>query len=148
MAPPLVTVRADWVDLYGHMNMGYYLVVFDMVTDALWPEIGLGSALNGRGLGTFAAETWLAYVREVREGMPLSGESEVLSFDEKRLLCRHRLLHATEGWLAAENEVLYLCVDLGARKVTAWPEETRARFAEVATGAPPKRLALKRPSAG
>jgi acyl-CoA thioester hydrolase len=126
------------------MNLAYYLVAFDLATDALWPELGLGRGFQARGLGTFAAESWQAYTREVTEGAPLAFDSEVLSYDAKRLLCRHTMFHAAEGWQAAENEVLYLCVDLGARRVGAWPEDVLARFAARATGAAPKRLALKR----
>ncbi|MBV1798657.1 thioesterase family protein [Siccirubricoccus sp. G192] len=143
-APPLAIVRPDWVDHYGHMNMAFYLAVFDMATDQLWPELGLGPAFRAQGLGTFAAETWVNYVREVREGMPLNCTNEVLGFDGKRLLALHRMHHATEGWLAAENEVLYLCVDLEARKVAAWPQAILDRFAALATGNPPRRLALRR----
>jgi acyl-CoA thioester hydrolase len=126
------------------MNLAYYLVAFDLATDALWPELGLGKGFQARGLGTFAAESWQAYTREVTEGAPLAFDSEVLAFDAKRLLCRHTMFHAAEGWQAAENEVLYLCVDLGARRVGGWPEDVLARFAARATGAAPKRLALRR----
>ena len=133
-----------WVDHYGHMNLAYYLVAFDLATDALWPSLGLGEGFRARGLGTFAAESWQAYTREVTEGAPLAFDSEVLACDAKRLLCRHTMFHADEGWQAAENEVLYLCVDLTARRVGAWPEDVRACFAERATGGAAKRLALKR----
>jgi acyl-CoA thioester hydrolase len=126
------------------MNLAYYLVAFDLATDALWPSMGLGKGFQERGLGTFAAESWQAYTREVTEGAPLAFESEVLAYDAKRLLCRHVMYHAEEGWQAAENEVLYLCVDLSARRVGAWPEDVLARFAERLGGAPAKRLALKR----
>jgi acyl-CoA thioester hydrolase len=143
-AGPLAVVRPDWVDFYGHMNMGFYLVVFDMATDQLWPAIGLGPDFKARGLGTFAAETWVNYVQEVNQGMPLACTSELLAFDAKRLLARHAMRHATEGWLAAENEVLYLCVDLAARRVTTWPEAVQALFAARATGRPAKRLAIRR----
>jgi acyl-CoA thioester hydrolase len=144
MRTPLCTVLPGWVDHYRHMNLAYYLVAFDLATDALWPSLGLGRAFQAKGLGTFAAESWQAYNREVTEGAPLAFDSEVLAFDAKRLLCRHVMVHAAEGWQAAENEVLYLCVDLEARRVGAWPEEVLARFAERATGAAPKRLSLKR----
>ena len=144
MRAPLCRVLPGWVDHYGHMNLAYYLVAFDLATDALWPSLGLGRAFQERGLGTFAAESWQAYMREVREGAPLAFESEVLAFDRKRLLCRHVMFHAEEGWQAAENEVLYLCVDLAARRVSPWPEDVLARFAARATGAVPKRLALRR----
>jgi acyl-CoA thioester hydrolase len=126
------------------MNLAYYLVAFDLATDALWPSLGLGRDFQAKGLGTFAAESWQAYTREVTEGAPLAFESEVLTFDSKRLLCRHTMFHAVEGWQAAENEVLYLCVDLGARRVGAWPEDVLARFGERATGGAAKRLALRR----
>ena len=124
--------------------MAFYLAVFDMATDQLWPVLGLGPALHARGFGTFAAETWVNYVREVREGMPLACTNEVLGFDGKRLLALHRMHHATEGWLAAENEVLYLCMDLSVRKVGLWPPDVLDRFAAHCTGNPPRRLALKR----
>ncbi|PZW49105.1 acyl-CoA thioester hydrolase [Humitalea rosea] len=137
-------VLPEWVDHYGHMNLAYYLLAFDRATDTLWPTIGLGAGLRAQGLGTFAAETWVGYQREVTEGMELAFSSEVLGFDDKRLLIRHLMFHAEEGWLAAENEVLFLCVDLVARKVGRWPEATLAAFALAPQGAPAKRLALKR----
>ena len=142
--PVLAIVRPEWVDHYGHMNLGFYAVVFDIATDHQWSGLNLGGNLHDQGLGTFAVENWLAYVREVREAMPLAFESEALCFDDKRLICRHRMFHATEGWLAAENEVLYLCVDLERRKVAPWPDETLTQFAGICTGAAPQRLALRR----
>lgn len=141
---PLSPVRREWVDHYRHMNMGFYLVAFDAQTDRLWPEIALGRSLDAHGVGTFAAEAWLDYQREALEGQELGAESEVLLFDEKRLLLRHRLFHWAEGWTSSEHEVLYLCVDLAARRVSRWPRHVLARFAEVATGREGLRLALRR----
>ncbi len=141
---PLATVRPEWVDHYGHMNLAYYLVVFDAATDVLWPRLGLGAGLRAAGLGTFAAETWVAYRREVTLGMPLDCDSAVLAHDAKRLLVRHRMRHAAEGWLVSENEVLFLCVDLAARRVAHWPEACGPLFAAAAAADAPQRLALKR----
>lgn len=140
----LTRVRPEWVDHYGHMNLAYYLVAFDLATDVLWPSLGLGAGFRARGLGTFAVESWQAYVREVVLDTPLSADSAVLGFDSKRLLLRHRLHHAEEGWLSAENEVLFLCVDLGTRRVAAWPEDVLTRFAAARVAEAPKRLALRR----
>jgi len=140
----LCRVKPEWVDHYGHMNLAYYLVAFDMATDALWPELRLGAAFRARGLGTFAVESWQGYVREVVLDTPLSAESAVLAFDTKRLLVRHRLHQADEGWLSAENEALFLCVDLATRRVAAWPEDVLAAFAAARVVAAPKRLVLKR----
>lgn len=144
MTPPLVRVRPEWVDHYGHMNLAYYLVALDMATDALWPSLGLGDEFRARGLGTFAVESWQGYRREVVLDTPLSAESEVLDFDAKRLLIAHRLLHAEEGWLSAENEVLFLCVNLETRRVAEWPADVLARFAAAKVAKPAQRLALRR----
>jgi acyl-CoA thioester hydrolase len=140
----LTAVRPDWVDANQHMNLSYYLLVGDIATDLLWPRLGLGEAFRARGLGTFAAETWVNFRRELLQDMPVSASSEIIAHDEKRLLLRHRLFHAEEGWEAAENELLYLCIDLGRRKVTTWPADVRARFAAMPAGAAAKRLALRR----
>ena len=80
MRAPLCSVLPGWVDHYGHMNLAYYLVAFDLATDALWPSLGLGKAFREKGLGTFAAESWQAYTREVTEGAPLAFDSEVLAY--------------------------------------------------------------------
>ncbi len=144
MKPLLTRVRPEWVDHYGHMNLAYYLVAFDLATDALWPDLGLGERFRARGLGTFAVESWQSYRREVVLDAPLAAESKVLDFDAKRLLIAHRLFHAEEGWLSAENEVLFLCVSLETRRVAAWPEDVLARFAAAKVGKGAQRLALKR----
>jgi len=137
-------VRPEWVDHYGHMNLAYYLVAFDEATDLFWPSITLGKQFRAQGLGTFAAESWVGYRRELVEGQPIAASSEVIAHDAKRLLVRHRLFHATEGWESAVNELLYLCVDLERRKVTPWPEATLTAFQAAPKGAPAERLALKR----
>ncbi|NKC31272.1 acyl-CoA thioesterase [Falsiroseomonas selenitidurans] len=144
MRSELGRVRPEWVDHYGHMNLAYYLVVFDLATDAVWPDWGLGPALRAQGLGTFAVESWQAYRREVVLDAPLEADSALLAFDAKRLLLRHRLYHAEEGFLSAENEVLYLCVDLATRRVAAWPDAVLARFALHRVAEAPQRLALTR----
>jgi acyl-CoA thioester hydrolase len=142
--PVRAVVQPEWVDQYGHMNLAWYVAVLDQATDALWPRLRLGEGFNAAGFGTFAAESWVAYRRELRLAAPLDWESAVLAADEKRLLLRHRLFHATEGFLSAEQEVLYLCVDLGARRVVPWPAAVAARLAEAVTGEAAQRLALRR----
>src|SRR5688572_17497618 len=35
-------VRPEWIDANGHLNMGYYVVVFDFATDAFFEWVGIG----------------------------------------------------------------------------------------------------------
>ena len=140
----LATVSRDWTDSNQHLNMGYYLVAFDLQTDRLWAALGLGAGLRARGLTTFAVEAWLDYQREMLEGATIGCDSRVLDFDGKRLMVEHRMFHHGEGWVSSAHEVLFLCVDIASRRVAGWPEDVLARFAEVKTGVAPRRLAMKR----
>ena len=36
------TVLDEWTDYNGHMNLAYYVLVFDHATDAFYPHVGLG----------------------------------------------------------------------------------------------------------
>lgn len=35
------TVRPEWCDYNGHMNLAYYVLIFDHVTDAFFDGIGI-----------------------------------------------------------------------------------------------------------
>src|SRR5262249_42342409 len=64
--------RPEWIDHNRHMNMGYYLVVFDYATDEWLRHIGLDEAhRDAHGVTTFCLEAHVTYHREAREGDPL-----------------------------------------------------------------------------
>ena len=98
-------VRSDWIDHNGHMNVGYYLVVFDFATDAWMDFIGLTRAhRREHGVTTFCLEAHVTYAREVGKGDPLRFTTRLLAYDEKRIHYFHEMYHATEGYLASTNE--------------------------------------------
>src|SRR5882762_9388397 len=107
-------VRPDWIDHNGHMNMGYYLVVFDFATDEFFRWVGLDEAhRTARGITTFCLEAHVTYHREVRSGDPLRFTTLLLAHDAKRIHYIHAMYHAREGYLASTNELMSLHVDLG-----------------------------------
>src|SRR2546430_10240368 len=65
-------VRPEWIDYNGHMNMGYYLVVFDFATDEFLDWVGLDEPHRRQHrVTTFCLEAHVTYHREVRSGDPL-----------------------------------------------------------------------------
>ena len=51
-------VRPEWIDDNGHLNMGYYVVVFDYATDAWLDYLGLSPSERVRmGVATFTLES-------------------------------------------------------------------------------------------
>ena len=125
-------VRPEWIDHNGHMNMGYYLVVFDLASDEFWRWIGLDDAhRRARRVTTFCLETHVTYHREVREGDPLRFRTRLLAHDGKRVHFFHEMLHAAQGYLAATNEVLSLHVSLETRRGAPMAPEILERLARI-----------------
>ena len=116
-------VRPEWIDDNGHMNMGYYVVVFDLATDEWMRFVGLDRAhRRAREVTTFCLEAHITYHQEVREQDPLRFTTRLLDFDAKRIHYFEQLFHAEEGWLSATSENMTLHVDMGAKKVAPLPE--------------------------
>jgi acyl-CoA thioester hydrolase len=110
-------VRPEWIDHNQHMNMGYYLVVFDFATDEWLSYVGLTAAhRRAWGVTTFCLEAHITYHREVRGGDPLRFTTLLLAHDAKRIHYFHAMYHATEGYLAATNELMTLHVSEATRR--------------------------------
>ena len=125
-------VRPEWIDHNQHMNMGYYLVVFDFATDEFLSWIGLDAAHRAaREVSTFCLEAHVTYHREVRSADPLRFTTLLLGHDDKRLHYFHAMYHATEGYLAATNELMSLHVSQATRRAAAMAPAVLARLAAV-----------------
>jgi acyl-CoA thioester hydrolase len=125
-------VRSDWIDHNQHMNMGYYMVVFDLATDAFFEHVGLDRPYRRReNVTTFSLEGHITYQREVREGDPLRFTTRLIDFDAKRIHYIHEMYHAEEGYLAATNELMSLHVSQETRRSAPMADDAMARLAEV-----------------
>ncbi len=132
-ARPLIqhieTVRPEWVDYNGHMNVAFYVLVFDHATDAVLDCLDLGEAYRERsGCSVFVAEMHVTYEREIGAGDEVRVHSRVQGFDGKRLILLHEMRLGADEAIVASNEVLCLHVDLGTRRTAAIPGPTAERI--------------------
>ena len=110
-------VRSEWIDHNRHMNMGYYVVVFDLATDEFFRFVGLDEEHRRvHAVTTFCLEAHVTYHREVREGDPLRFTTQLLAYDAKRLHYIHAMYHGADGYLASTNELMSLHVDRTSRR--------------------------------
>ena len=117
------TVIPEWVDWNGHMNVAFYVAAFDQASGAFMRNMGLGRRYVDGKLGmTFVLETHVTYDREAKLGDPLHVTSQVIDLDAKRLHLFHRMTHATEGYLIATNELMYLHIDTSGPRNAPWLE--------------------------
>ena len=122
-------VLADWVDYNGHMNVAYYVLVFDHATDAFLDHIGLDDAhRDATGESVFVVEAHVTYEREAMEGDELSVTTQVLDCDAKRMHIFHRM-HANGGSeVIATNELMILSVDLNTRRAAPLSDSAAERL--------------------
>jgi acyl-CoA thioester hydrolase len=109
-------VQPDWLDDNGHMNLAYYVLVFDRGTDA-WLELaGLGAAYRASAKrSVFAVETHTIYRQEVRLGAPLQVRTRLAAAAAgKRIHLLHEM--SSHGTEVAMQEVMFLYVDLATRR--------------------------------
>jgi acyl-CoA thioester hydrolase len=124
-----VTVLPEYIDPNGHMNVGYYSLLFDKALDLPWAVLGLGSAsIKASGRSSFTLETHVTYQRELHEGDPLDFTFQLLDFDPKRIHYFMTMLHARERWLAATSESISICIDMTTRRSTTWPDDQIAHL--------------------
>ena len=126
-------VLREWIDANDHMNLAYYTVLFDYATDMLFDAIGIGRHYkDSTGHGTFVVETHNLYERELLLGDRVRVGTQILGMDDKRLHLAHEMFMIASGQRAATQELLYLHVDLRARRVSPFPEDVRERVAAAA----------------
>ncbi len=125
-------VLSEYLDRNGHMNVGFYSVLFDQALDRPWELLGLGYdniAVNGHS--SFALESHVTYQRELREGDPLDFTFQLLDMDAKRIHYFMTMLHRRERWLAATLESISMCINMTTRRSGTWPDDPSARLRAV-----------------
>lgn len=113
-------------DAMGHVNVAVYTRIFDEANWHLHSGLGMTRAdIERTGHGFVAVENRVVYKRELGAGALLRVVSTVVEVREKVLRVLHRLRHAEEGYLAAENEGVTCAFDMSARRAMPWPDTVR-----------------------
>ena len=126
------TVRPEWIDYNGHMNLAYYVLAFDHGTDAFLDYLGLGERyLADSGRTTFVLETHVTYERELKLGDAFDLELLLLGFDPKRIHYFQWMREPESGACAASTEIMKLHVDRAAARAAPFPDPVLGRLAAV-----------------
>ena len=115
----------DWTDYNGHMNVAYYVLIFDQYgSEVLLTgfEMGEHSAKTTKK-STMVVESHITYNQEVTEGVEVDVNLLYFDHDKKRLLYKMEMVHKEKKYVASTIEVLSLYVDLGQRKVSEFENE-------------------------
>jgi acyl-CoA thioester hydrolase len=117
-------IISDWTDYNGHMNLAFYIHLFDQGWDVLLDKFQMGgdSAKTERR-STFAVESHTKYIKEVKQGDEVDINLLFLDRDKKRMIYQLEIFSKTGNYRAATTEVCSLYVNLDTRRVTEIEEK-------------------------
>ena len=119
-----VTIKSEWTDYNKHLNMAYYVLVFDQAWEILLEKFNMGeSSAKTSGMSTMVVETNTTYDSEVKEGEEVEVILTYFDHDKKRLHYKLEMIEKKSKKLSSTIEMLSLHVDLNKRKVTEFDEE-------------------------
>lgn len=132
-ALPLVyrqTVPPEYEDHNGHMNVRWYLTLFDDAGDQMVADLfGITIAYHrAHGTGGFDLEHHLHYLREVHIRDTVAVYTRIVARSPKRLHYLLLMVNETRQTLAATLEVVNSFADLTQRRTAPFPPEIAARI--------------------
>ena len=117
-------VKKEWVDYNSHMNMAYYVLVFDQALEVALEKFKMGeSAAKNLNRTTMVVETNTKYLNEVRMGEEVDIHMTYFDHDKKRLHVKMEMIEKSKKKISASMEWISLYVDLSKRKVTEFENE-------------------------
>ena len=120
-------VIKEWTDYNGHLNVAFYVHIFDIAADVMLDNFNMGGiSAKKDNKTTFVAEMHTTYNQEVRLGEEVETHVTHVDHDKKRIHYKLSMFHKEKKYLAATNEVLSLYVDLSKRKVVNFDEDRLA----------------------
>ena len=115
----------DWTDYNGHMNVAYYVLIFDVYgAENLMNEFKMGEdSAKNTNKSTMVVESHITYNKELKEGDNVDINLIYFDHDKKRLQYKLEMVHQENQYLASTIEVLSLYVDLEKRKTSEFEKE-------------------------
>lgn len=126
-------VEPDWIDENGHVNIEYYMFVFDGAARRLFGFMGIDADMRANGRTLFALESHVNFLHEMKRGQPYRVTTQIRSIARKTFSFRHMLwlsagqdsegaLPAGEPVLAATCNQTSAFVDWETRRVVPVPD--------------------------
>ena len=126
MSIPLTTKKIikEWTDYNNHMNLSYYILVFDMGAEIILSKFKMGEySAKTTKKSTMVVETHTTYNQEVKEGDEVEVSLTYFDHDKKRLHYKLEMYDKAKNILSATTEVLALYMNLNERKVSEFEKE-------------------------
>ena len=117
-------IKKDWTDYNEHMNMAYYVLIFDIAWEVILEKFKMGEhSAKTTKKSTMVVETHTTYNNEVKQGDEVDIVLTFFDHDKKRLHFKLEMYEKEKQTLSATIEMLSLYIDLSQRKVAEFEED-------------------------
>ena len=117
-------IKKEWTDYNNHMNMAYYVLVFDQIWEIILEKFRMGEqSAKSTKMSTMVVETHTTYNNEVKEGDEVEINLTFFDHDKKRLHFKMEMIEKSSKKLSATLEMLSLYIDLNKRRVAEFEDE-------------------------
>ena len=117
-------IKKEWTDYNNHMNMAYYVLVFDQLWEIVLAKFKMGEqSAKTTQKSTMVVETHTTYNNEVKEGDEVEVNLTFFDHDKKRMHFKMEMIEKSSKKLSATLEMLSLYIDLSKRKVSEFEGE-------------------------
>ena len=122
------TVKDDWIDYNGHMNMAYYVQCFEETSDFLLEHMNLGYryAIEEQK-GVFVIKCEINYRKEIKLNEDFIISLEDLICKGKKLTVGLKMLNVGSETIA-DYQILNLNVDLQTKKSVPFSQMTTSQL--------------------
>jgi acyl-CoA thioester hydrolase len=131
LQPPSLhlVVPPSWADSNGHMNMRWYVALFDDAGDELHERMGLTPDFHRlHHSGTVDLEHHTHFLSEVIPGDTVAVYARLVARSAKRVHYLMFLVNESNGRLSAIFECINAFADLTIRRTAAFPPEIAAKI--------------------
>ena len=110
-----IQVTQDMCDLNGHMNVVFYVHIFEHGSLNFYHDLGFSSEYFSEGFSNFTLEMNVKYIKEMKEGEIALPRYRVFDVKPKLIHCGGVIFNES-GDVCATQENVLVHVDMGTRK--------------------------------
>ncbi len=115
------TIPESYLDVMGHMNVRWYVALFDKAADSFFASFSMNSDYFATERGLFALQQFIHYLAEVHMEQSVVIHVRLIERSAKRLHFMYFMINETTDKLACTMEVLCAHADLNLRRTSPFP---------------------------
>ena len=125
-----IQVTQEMCDLNGHMNVVFYVHIFENGSLNFYHDMGFSSEYFSDGFSNFTLEMNVKYIKEMKEGEIALPRFRVFDVKPKLIHCGGAILNEL-GDVCATQENVLVHVDMGTRKSREMNEKMVSRIRQL-----------------